>query len=74
MCAGRKDDGWGVEVVGEKEVKEMDNGVVDGGAGVNVLGVRRKRDRDGERNEDGERGGGVQLLSAGLVRKKAKVK
>lgn len=81
MCAGRAvggendermKDGWGIEIVGEKEAEVKSEGAVEG---VNVLGVRRKRGGDGE-VQTGEAGGngGVQMLSAGLVRKKAKVK
>lgn len=88
MCAGKK-DGWGVEVVGEKELPIVDGGdgreekAGDGGGGVNMLGAGmvRKKKRSAEEEvgggeaEDGEAGGGgVQVLSAGLVRKKPKVK
>lgn len=78
MCAGRgvgrkengeEGDGWGIEIIGEKEVESR---IVGGGkeGGANVLGVRRKRDGEGEVQKGEE---GVQMLSAGLVRKKAKV-
>ncbi|KAI4126113.1 MAG: hypothetical protein LQ338_003918 [Usnochroma carphineum] len=80
MCAGRK-EGWGVEVIGEKEVPVEDGGREVGGneaGGVNFLGAgmvkkRKKVGEEGGKAEDGG-GGGVQVLSAGLIRKKPKVK
>lgn len=87
ICAGRLEEGWGIEVVGEMEVSVEGGGVEGKGenGGVHVLGmgmVRKKKkkkrgtDDDEETRDEADGGGtgaGVQVLSAGLLRKKPKV-
>jgi regulator of Ty1 transposition protein 109 len=64
-------DSWGWSVVGRKVVTGAMNGLADGA--VNVLGVRKKRKVDANGEGVEKNAGDANMLSSGLVRKKAKV-
>lgn len=76
--SGSRTQKWGVEIAGRKEVADvaMANGATAGQ--VNTLNVRKKRKGDegagGQQQSGGgpETNGSVNVLSAGLVRKKPK--
>ena len=75
VLAGRRDGGWGWSVRGRKEAQIKDSGETNGTAAAPMMMVKKKRKAEAAVDEvvPGVESNGVNMLGAGLVKKKKKV-